>query len=175
MVRKTNSFYNQSGGYEVPVIRNNEVLHGKSLYVVGPLQEWSNTQNLSKIFKTEEDLKVVVNGKRKNLGNPESRKAGGLGGIVVRNISSSAYVRKGPSSKATLDSKLSGFESMEVGLNKIDKQVLKYVKTGRRVEGLSNLLRNPNFLIASYSKIKSNQGAITPGLSNETLDGIKLE
>nr|YP_006280880.1 hypothetical protein PyyeM_p19 [Neopyropia yezoensis]AFH57686.1 hypothetical protein [Neopyropia yezoensis]QGA30558.1 hypothetical protein PyyeMp19 [Neopyropia yezoensis] len=174
-VRLTNSFYNQPGGYEVPIIRNNEVSHGESFYIVRPLQEWSGTQNLSKIFKAEENLKVVINGKRKNSGNPESWKTGGFGGIVVRNISCLAYVRKGPSSEAILNSKLSGYESIEVGLNNIDKQVLEYIKTGKRIEGLSSLLRNPNFLIASYSKIKSNKGALTPGLSNETLDGIKLE
>ena len=175
MVRLTNSLYNQPGGYEVPVIKNNEVLHGESLYVVGLSYEWSNTQNLGKIFEAEEDLKVVVNGKRKNSGNPESRKAGGFGGTIVRSISSLACTRKGPSSEATLGSKLSGYESIEVGLNNIDKQVLEYIKTGKRVEGLSSLIRNPRFLIASYSKIKSNKGALTPGLDNETLDGIKLE
>nr|YP_009132703.1 hypothetical protein [Bangia fuscopurpurea]AKA66467.1 hypothetical protein [Bangia fuscopurpurea] len=175
MVRLTNSLYNQPGGYEVPVIKNNEVLHGESLYVVRLSHEWSNTQNLGKIFEAEEDLKVVVNGKCKNSGNPESRKAGGFGGTVIRGISSLACTRKGPSSEATLGSKLLGYESIEVGLNNIDKQVLEYIKTGKRVEGLSRLLRNPRFLIASYSKIKSNKGALTPGLNNETLDGIKLE
>jgi len=175
MIRITNSFYNQLGGFEIPVVSNNDVPYGESLYIVGLSQEWSGTQNLSKIFKAEENLKVVVNGKRKNSGNPESRKTGGFGGIIVRNMSSSAYIRKGPSSKAIPDFKLSGYKSVEVDLNKFDKQILEYIKTGKRIEGLSNLLRNPNFLIASYSKIKSNTGAITPGLNSETLDGIKLE
>lgn len=174
MIRLTNSFYNQLGGSEVPVVSNNDVSHGEISYVVELLQEWSDTRNLGKIFKAEENLKVVVNGKRKNSGNPESRKTWGFGGIVVRNISSSAYIRKGPSSKATQDSMLSGYESVEVDLNKIDKQILEYIQTGKRIEGLSNLLRNPDFLIASYSKIKSNKGATTPGLNSETLDGIKL-
>lgn len=175
MIRLTNSFYNQSGGSEIPIVRNNKVLSGKSSYIIGLLQEWSGTRDLSKIFKTEEDLKIVVNGKRKNSGNPESRKTWGFGGIVVRNMSSSAHVRKGPSSKATPDFMLSGYRSVEVGLNNIDKQVLEYIKTGKRIEGLSNLLQNPEFLIASYSKIKSNKGAVTPGLNSEILDGIKLE
>ena len=175
MIRLTNSFYNQLGGYEIPIIRNNEVLYGRNFYVMEFLYEWSNTQNLIKIFKTEEGLQVVVNGKRKNSGNPKSQKAKGFGGIIVRNLSTSAWVRKGPSSKVTLGFKSSDYESIEVSLNKIDKQILDYIKTGRRIEGLTSLLQNPNFLIASYLKIKSNKEAIISGSNNKTLDGIKLE
>ena len=174
-IRLTNSFYNQLCGFEVPIVRNNDVPQGENFYVVEFSQEWSGTQNLSKIFKTEEDLKVVVNDKRKNSGSPESRKTWGFGGTLIRTMSSFACIRKGPSSKATSDFMLSGWKSVKVGLNKIDKQVLEYINTGKRIEGLSNLLRNPKFLIASYSKIKSNKGVITPGLNSETLDGIKLE
>nr|YP_009040929.1 hypothetical protein GU34_p14 [Pyropia kanakaensis]AIB08207.1 hypothetical protein [Pyropia kanakaensis] len=175
MIRLTNSFYNQSGGIKVPIVRNNKVLSGKSFYVIRFLQEWSSTQKLSKIFKIEENLKVIINGRRKNSGNPESRKTGGFGGIVVRSMSSSTYIRKGPSSKATLDFKLSGYKSVEVGLNNIDKQVLDYIKTGRRVRGLSKLLQNPEFLLFSYSKIRFNQSTTTLKLSNITVDATKLE
>lgn len=39
---------------------------------------------------------------------------------------------------------------------------------------LFRLLRNEDIWIAAYENIKGNQGALTPGVTNETLDGIGL-
>lgn len=67
---------------------------------------------------------------------------------------------------------LSGMETVKSELNNIELQVQNFLKTGKKVKGLSKLISNPHYLIASYQKIKTANGATTIGLSKITLDGI---
>ncbi len=41
--------------------------------------------------------------------------------------------------------------------------------------GLYRLLYNQNLYLRAYAKIYSNQGSLTPGITDETADGMSLE
>src|SRR5207245_253005 len=48
-------------------------------------------------------------------------------------------------------------------------------KRGLCLEGIYRLLFNPALHLASYGKIYRNFGAMTPGVTSETVDGMSLE
>jgi retron-type reverse transcriptase len=48
-------------------------------------------------------------------------------------------------------------------------------KRGLCLEGIYRLLFNPDLHLASYGKIYRNFGAMTPGATSETVDGMSLE
>lgn len=48
-------------------------------------------------------------------------------------------------------------------------------KQGKRINGLSRLIAEPLLWEQAYTEIASNRGALTPGVTGETLDGFSLE
>ena len=47
-------------------------------------------------------------------------------------------------------------------------------KQGKRINGLSRLMAEPLLWEQAYTEIASNRGALTPGVTGETLDGFSL-
>ena len=48
-------------------------------------------------------------------------------------------------------------------------------RQGKRINGLSRLMADPLLWEQVYAEIASNRGALTPGVTDETLDGFSLE
>ena len=104
-----------------------------------------------------------------NWGLPKGRKTYGNGsGIVVRYKYSKKFneVQKRKYCSKSLAVRKNGGESLE--------QLLKFDENGRCINAYDTL-RSFDVLAASYQKIKSNPGNMTPGIDKETLDGINLE
>lgn len=57
--------------------------------------------------------------------------------------------------------------------------ILNIIRTrgqrGLPVEDVYRLLYNPNLYLRAYAKLNSNAGAMTPGATPETVDGMSLE
>lgn len=148
-------------------------LNGNLLYVIGKLQEWSSAWNLSKIFDTVEDLRIVDSGKRKNSGYPGNQEIWGYGGIIVRNSYSGITIRKDSSLEIMINFILSSSDALSMDLESFDKQILEYLKVGKKIEGLSNILSNPKFLLLCYYEIILNKRFIK--LNNRILSKIGLK
>lgn len=54
------------------------------------------------------------------------------------------------------------------------RELIKYDDQGRCINAYQ-LATHPEMLKVAYGKIKSNPGMMTPGVDEETLDGINLE
>ena len=67
--------------------------------------------------------------------------------------------------------KLSGLITNNMITNKI-KDIQEQVGNSQKVTGLSAALADPEFLIQCWVKIRSNKGAVTPSIDDETMDGI---
>jgi hypothetical protein len=65
---------------------------------------------------------------------------------------------------------LSGKEKVKLGLYDLELQANNFVKTGKKITGLSKILSNPNYLMACYHKIQLKREAFTPRL-NKTIPG----
>ena len=48
-------------------------------------------------------------------------------------------------------------------------------KRGLPVERVMRLLYDPNLYLTAYGKLYKNQGAMTPGATEETVDGMSME
>src|SRR5262245_9929281 len=48
-------------------------------------------------------------------------------------------------------------------------------RRGLPINSIYRQLRNPDWFLAAYAKIARNKGALTPGISGETLDGMTRE
>jgi len=48
-------------------------------------------------------------------------------------------------------------------------------RQGKRINGLSRMMADPLLWEQAYAEIASNRGALTPGVTDETLDGFSLE
>jgi len=48
-------------------------------------------------------------------------------------------------------------------------------KQGKRINGLLRMMASPLLWEQAYAEIASNKGALTPGVTNETLDGFSIE
>src|ERR1044072_6004339 len=48
-------------------------------------------------------------------------------------------------------------------------------KKGKRINGLLRMMAGPLLWEQAYAEIASNKGALTPGVTKETLDGFSLE
>jgi group II intron reverse transcriptase/maturase len=76
--------------------------------------------------------------------------------------------RKGSSLTQLTNSELSGFYG--------NQQLLKLksdLDNGLKAKNLTAIMSDPDFLIASWVRIRSNKGSLTPALTDDTLDGIK--
>ena len=77
--------------------------------------------------------------------------------------------RKGSSLTQLANSELSGsYKSQQLLKLKSD------LDKGLKAKNLTTIMSDPDFLIASWVRIRSNKGSLTPALTDETLDGIKL-
>ena len=76
--------------------------------------------------------------------------------------------RKGSSFTQLANSELSG--------SYVSQHLLKLksdLNNGLKAKNLSDLMGDPDFLIASWVRIRSNKGSLTPAITDDTLDGIK--
>lgn len=48
-------------------------------------------------------------------------------------------------------------------------------KKGLPMERVMRLLYDPNLYLTAYGKLDKNQGAMTPGVTEETVDGMSLD
>jgi len=83
---------------------------------------------------------------------------------------STAYMinRKGSSLTQLTNSELSGsYGSQQLLKLKSD------LNNGLKAKNLTAIMSAPDFLIASWVRIRSNKGSLTPALTDDTLDGIK--
>ena len=139
---------------------------GVTRYVVRDTQGRSNTRNVGNILNIGERLRSRC-GLCWNSGSPESRKAGGLGGAVVlggRWVSTAT--RKGSRPEVSRDSKLAGSDKLE----RLQQQIVK--KGAKGTTGLTDIMSDPLFLEASYHRLKSKPGMLTPGTDRQTVDAI---
>lgn len=54
----------------------------------------------------------------------------------------------------------------------VQKELQNYIDKQKIYNGLINLLKKPEFLVACYEGIRGKPGNMTKGSTNETLDGI---
>ncbi len=68
---------------------------------------------------------------------------------------------------------------MRYALRRTAETVLNIIRErgqqGLPLEGIYRLLYNPELYLRAYAKLSSNKGAITPGATTETVDGMSLE
>lgn len=170
MVRITNPF-KQKGGEKVPNYYHNNCKLSIFFYIVRKIQKCLRTRNSVRIFNFAGDLRTDPDVLFKNSGNPDYRKVWGFGKIVVRNPVKG--LRKGLSSIATQRSLLSGKELAKVKLEKINLQAENFVKTGKKIKGLSDLLKIPEFLEECYCKIKLSEKVLETKLNKNNADNTK--
>jgi hypothetical protein len=131
---------------------------------------WSNGQVAISNPKERRHLREPNGGQCKNSGSPDRRKSGGDGGLIVartnRGLRPRLYLAKGSRDISTKVSLPAGFEKLVKlrGLNYNDNNTVN--------TKVLDLLSDTDILIAAYSKLKSSPGNMTPGMDQETLDGI---
>jgi len=106
--------------------------------------------------------RYLIGGIGSNMGYPESRKAGGYGGLVVVGT----FPMKGASSIRRFYRISDASDREKLGFSISDDN--KITNILKQVGSLINLL-------AAYDTIKSKPGNITPGVDNKTLDGMRIE
>jgi len=130
---------------------------------------WSSRRAARSDLKEGGHLKKHIGERHKNSGSPDKRKLWGDGGFV---LASKRYVprlvkeSRGISTKKSLPA---GFDKLE-NLSKLNKEEQYSIN-----ENILKLVSDKDILLASYSKLKSSPGNMTPGTDSETLDGINLE
>lgn len=159
MGRFTNPSYNFLAGSEVPTkrlsVRN---------YVVFLSPSKFNKPAASSSFR-KGSPKLVL--RRKQMEFAMARNSKELGLRRVHTTVSSC--RKGPSYvRFDKDTLLGVYKSNQLDL------LRSYIISNRKGVNLSNIMSDPNFLIAAWARIRSNSGSLTFALSKETLDGITL-
>lgn len=167
MVRITNLFTTiQTGRKSRNSIGINYL--GSRDYVVLRGLQCSEVRYAGSILKYRRRLTHLFDANYKNSGYSEMRKHREYGGFVVRNVST---LRKEPS-KLVLDKDiLSGIYKSEE-IDKLKEQLEE--RAEERSTGLTAIISDPLFLISCWCRIRSNKGSLTPALTEETLDGIKL-
>nr|CRX66589.1 putative reverse transcriptase protein [Axinella verrucosa] len=165
MVRLTNPLTDEAG-QKSRAAKRVVASNGIVCYIVVTIQRQSYARSASSILNIGEHLRSQY-GMWWNSGNPESRKAGGFGGIVVLPSRGMATAgRKGSRSKVSKEPGLAGFGKLE----KLCEQIK--VKESKGIGGLTEIMADPRFLGTSYQKRRSMPGMMTPGTDKVTLDGI---
>ena len=159
MGRFTNPSYNFLAGSEVPIkqlsVRN---------YVVFLSPSKFNKPAVSNSFG-KGSPKLVLRRKRTEFAMTRNSKEWGL----RRVHSTASSCRKGPSYVRFDKDTLSGvYKSNQLDL------LRSYIISNQKCINLSSIMSDPNFLIAAWARIRSNDGSLTFDLSKETLDGIAL-
>ena len=169
-VRITNLF-KQKGGKKVPNYYQIDKSCNLSVffYIVEKIQKCLRTQNSVRIFNFVRDLKTDSDVLLKKSGNPDHRKVWGFGKIVVPKPFGFG---KGLSSIASQRPLLSGDKVVRDKLKELEIQVDDFIKTGKKIRELSNILAIPEFLEGCYYKIRASKRDLASGLDKITLDGI---
>ena len=159
MDRLTNLF-NSLAGSKVPLVRGVETC----IVVSSPIR---SKQPAKIIGLRGESPKVNKRHEMLEFGNSRNAKAWGS-----RRIHSTAFIcRKGSSLTSSKDALLSGFAGIE------QLQNLKLaIKENTKINNLSEIMSDPEYLITCWTKIRSKKGSLTPTFEkNDTLDGINEE
>lgn len=143
---------------------------GITFYVMVVYLNWPIGRFTRSKLKKGRHLQEHIGGHYKNSGSPEGRKLRGDGGLVVAKGGLRAlHFVKGSrcvSIKTSLPAGLEGLGNLcdanRTNPELVNTKVLK-------------LMSDPSVLMASYSKLKSSPGNMTPGIDNETLDGLNLD
>lgn len=159
MGRFTNPNYNFLAGSEVPIkrlsVRN---------YVVFLSPSEFNKPAASSSFR-KGSPKLVLRRKQTEFAMTRNSKEWGL----RRVHSTASSCRKEPSHVRFDKDTLSGrYKSNQLDL------LRSYIISNKKCVNLSNIMSDPNFLIAAWARIRSNSGSLTLALNKETLDGITL-
>ena len=157
-VRMTNPF-KQKGGEKAPNYHDNNCQLSIFFYIVKKIQKCLRTRDSVRIFNFVGDLRTDSDVLFKNSGNPDYRKVGGFGKIVVHNPEKG--LRKGLSSIASQQPLLSSKELIKFKLEEINVQANFFIKTGEKIQGLSDFLKIPEFLEECYHKVKSRKSFLT--------------
>lgn len=159
MGRFTNPSYNFLARSEVPIKR----LSVRNYIVFLSPSKFNKPAASSSLRKGSP--KLVLRRKRTEFAMTRNSKEWGLRG--VHNTATSC--RKGPSYvRFDKDTLSGGYESNQLDL------LRSYIIGNKRCVNLSKIMSDPNFLIATWAKIRLNSGSLTLGLSKETLDEIAL-
>lgn len=154
-----NPSYNFLAGSEVP----NRIL-GVRNYVVSLAQNESSSPVTSSDQK-KGSPKLFMRRKRTEFAITRNLKERGLRRVYTT-VSS---CRKEPSHVRLDKDTLSGvYKSNQLDL------LRSYIISNKKCVNLSIIMSDPNFLIAAWARIRSKSGSLTPALSKETLDGIRL-
>ena len=159
MGRFTNPRYNFLAGSEVPIkslsVRN---------YVVFPTLDKFNKPSISNRHK-KGSPKSVLRRKRAEFAMTRNSKEWGLRRV---HSTDSSYGKGLSYTRFDKNVLLGIFKSSQLDILK------SKIIGGQKCNNLSVIMSDPNFLIAAWVRIRSNNGSLTPSLSGETLDGIQL-
>ena len=159
MGRFTNPSNNFLAGSEVP----NKFLSVRNYVVFLTLDKFNKPATSSSYKKGSP--KLVMRRKRTEFAMTRNSKEWGL----RRVHSTGSFYGKGLSYTRFDKNVLSGkFKSSQLDILK------SKIISGQKCTNLSVIMSDPNFLIAAWVRIRSNNGSLTPSLSDETLDGIKI-
>ena len=123
-------------------------------------------------LKKGRHLREPIGGQYKNSGSSEGRKLWDDGGLVIGRKDKSkllkSMISKGSRGISTKVSLPAGFDKLG-NLRKMNAKDTLTINTK-----VLDLMCDTDVLIASYTKIKSSPGNMTPGIDSETLDGINI-
>ena len=159
MTRLTNLFYKSMAGFEVPIM-----LWLGTYVVVPKLKYLKQPAPVRRIV--DEGSKVRIRRMTMKFGIPRNMEI--LGERRTRSTNfNKIIIRKGSSLISEGNFLLLG----NYGTSQLE--ILKSkIKIGEKGNNLSIIMSDPQFLVACWVKIRSNKGALTKALTNNTLDGI---
>src|SRR3954468_2782482 len=114
-----------------------------------------------------------------NAGSPTGRESYGDGGpVVVAGVTtgqggreSRPHGRRGPGDRTPRSREVCVMQSAETVLGVLRERG----RRGLPCEELYRQLFNPQLYLLAYGRLYSNQGAMTPGIDGETVDGMSLD
>lgn len=156
-IRLTNPF-KQKDGYEVPNYYNNNCNLSIFCYVMKKILKCLRSRNSVWIFNSVGNLRISNNVLFKNSGNPDCWKTWGFGKIIVHNYQ---VKWKDFSSKTVIYSNFLSLNIITTKLTEIDLQAKGYIKTKKKIKGLSNILKLSKFMNNCYCKIRPNKNGFS--------------
>ncbi len=109
--------------------------------------------------------------RRRNAGSPKGREPYGDGApIVVRAGESPVHGEGGQVISTPRDREVLGMRNAETVLGVIRDKGTR----GLPLEDIYRQLYNPDLYLRAYARLYSNSGAMTPGATPETVDGMSL-
>jgi Cytochrome C and Quinol oxidase polypeptide I len=149
-------------------------LYGANCYVMGSSQDLSARQCRISTYMNRADLNSRIGRILYTTGLPNTSNGKGNGASIVAAglipILSYENMNKAKGSSARFLS-----TSIPTGLDAIEKITKDNIENPKLINtNILKMISNKEILTAAYNKIKSNPGNMTPGLDNETFDGISL-